>query len=151
LLDSAGKLIGINTAIVSPSGAYAGIGFAVPVDNVKRVIPELIRNGEVTRPGLGIHTASDHIARRLGVKGVVVLDVPADSPGKKGGLRSAVQFDDGSLEYDLIVSVDGKKVEEVQDLFDRLGERSVGDTVSLGIKRGSQNLDLEVRLGEIED
>ncbi|HUR27277.1 MAG TPA: trypsin-like peptidase domain-containing protein [Planctomycetota bacterium] len=151
LLDSAGKLIGINTAIVSPSGAYAGIGFAVPVDNVKRVIPQLIARGGLTRPGLGVTTATDYVSRRLGVKGVVVTEVPKDSPGRQAGLRSFMRYDDGSMEFDLIVSVDGKQVEKIEDLFDRLGEHMVGDTVALGVQRGSQQVELRVKLGAIQD
>ena len=75
LLDSAGRLIGVNTAIYSPSGASAGIGFAIPVDTVNRIVTELIRSGKVTRPGLGVQIADEQIAQRLGVNGVLIVDV----------------------------------------------------------------------------
>jgi S1-C subfamily serine protease len=82
-----GRLIGVNTAIYSPSGAYAGIGFAIPVDEVNRVVPQLIRDGKVARPGLGVQLAPDQWARRLGLQGAVVFAVQPDSPAEKAGLR----------------------------------------------------------------
>ncbi len=75
LLDGAGRLIGVNTAIYSPSGAYAGIGFAIPVDTVKWVVPELIKHGKVIRPGLSLTLASDGVAERFDLPGVLILDV----------------------------------------------------------------------------
>src|SRR5204863_4131396 len=72
LLDSAGRLIGVNTAIYSPSGAYAGIGFAVPVDTINRVVPQLIRDGKVERAGLGVKIAGDNITQKLGLQGALV-------------------------------------------------------------------------------
>ncbi len=88
LLDSAGRLIGVNTAIYSPSGSSAGIGFAIPVDEVNRVVPQLIKNGKVERPGLGVQVAHDQLARELGVqKGAVIVRAFRNSPAAKAGLR----------------------------------------------------------------
>lgn len=151
LLDSAGRLIGINTAIVSPSGAYAGIGFAVPVDNVRRVVPQLISKGQVSRPGLGISVASNYLARSLGLRGVVVSEVVAGGAAKAAGMRSAVRYEDGSMELDVIVSLDGKAVERVEDLYDFLDRRRVGDVVRVGIRRGGSLLELPIQLREIQD
>ena len=151
LLDSAGRLIGINTAIVSPSGAYAGIGFAVPVDNVSRVIPQLISHGKVTRPGLGIVPVSNYQTQRLGLKGVIVSDVSADGAAKQAGLRPAVRYDDGSMELDVIVSIDGKPVEKVEDLFDLLDQHAIGDVVSLGVRRGAKLVEVSVKLRELRE
>src|SRR5207249_6639405 len=83
LLDSCGRLIGVNSAIYSPSGASAGIGFAIPVDTVNRIVPELIRYGKITRPGIGVQAAEDQIAQQLGVKGVLIVDVVAGSAAAK--------------------------------------------------------------------
>ena len=87
LLDSAGRLIGVNTAIFSPSGSNAGIGFAIPIDTVNRVVPELIRRGRVPTPGLGIVSASEQAASRLGVEGVVIVRTVPGSPADRAGLR----------------------------------------------------------------
>ena len=86
LLDSSGRLIGVNTAIYSPSGASAGIGFAIPVDEVNRIVPQLIRHGKVVRPGLGVQVAPDHLADELGINGVVIVGVQPGSPAAKAGL-----------------------------------------------------------------
>ena len=151
LLDSAGRLIGINTAIVSPSGAYAGIGFAVPVDNAARIIPQLISRGQVSRPGLGINYLTNAQARSLGLKGVVVSDVSPDGGAKEAGLRPAVRYDDGSMDLDVIVSMDGKAIGKVEDLFDLLDQHAVGDIVRLVVRRGSKQVEVPVKLREIRE
>jgi S1-C subfamily serine protease len=87
LLDSAGRLIGVNTQIFSPSGASAGIGFAIPVDTVNRIVPELIRSGKIIRPGLGVELAEEQIAKKIGVSGVVIVDVARGGPAAKAGIR----------------------------------------------------------------
>src|SRR5262245_66539537 len=87
LLDSSGPLIGLHTAIYSPSGSSAGIGFAVPVDTVNRIVPQLIRQGEITRPGLGVRIGDDRMSRRLGLSGVLIIEVEKGSAADKMGLR----------------------------------------------------------------
>jgi S1-C subfamily serine protease len=131
LLDSAGRLIGVNTAIYSPSGASAGIGFAIPVDTVNRVVPELIRNGRITRPGLGVQIAEEQLAAQLGVNGVLVVDVARGGAGAKAGMRPTRRDGLGRITLgDVITAIDGKKVESPNDLFLLMENYKVGDTVT---------------------
>src|SRR5688572_19257400 len=150
LLDSSGRLIGINTAIFSPSGAYAGVGFAVPVDTVNRVVPQLIAKGKYTRPVLGISTdeqLNQLIAKQLGVKGVAVLKVEPGSPAEAAGLRPARPGADGSIAPgDIIVAVDGKPVDSVARLLNRLDEHKVGDTIKLTVQREGRSTELSATL-----
>ncbi len=136
LLDSHGRMIGVNTAIYSPSGAYAGIGFAIPVDTVNRVVPQLLRYGQVIRPGFGIQIANDQIVRQLGVEGVLILKVQPDGAAEAAGLRpTEVSEQDEIVLGDVIVSVDGEVVGSSDDLFKVLDHHNVGDTVSVKILR----------------
>jgi S1-C subfamily serine protease len=150
LLDSSGRLIGINTAIYSPSGASVGIGFAVPVDTVNRVVPQLIRNGRYTRPAMGIETdegVNQRLARALGVKGVVILRVTPGSPADRAGLRALVVSRDGEITPgDIITAVDGKPVDGVGKLGAWLDDRKAGDVVRLTLLRSGKLLEVEVTL-----
>ncbi|NMG28585.1 S1C family serine protease [Aromatoleum evansii] len=150
LLDSNGRLIGINTAIYSPSGASAGIGFAVPVDTVMRVVPQLIKNGMYVRPVLGIQIDEDvnsRLLEELEVEGVVVLRVMPGSAADKAGLRGIRQERDGSFyPGDIIVSLDGQAVDSVAKLTARLDDHRVGDTVKLGVLREGKETSLSVTL-----
>ncbi len=141
LLDSGGRLIGVNTQIVSPSGAFAGIGFAVPVDTVNRIVPELIKHGKLIRPGLGISLVPDAMARRWGVKGVIIGKVGRGSAAERIGLHGARETVGGRIELgDIIVAVDGKPVETIDDLMDFMEEHQVGDQVTIGFARGHRRL-----------
>jgi S1-C subfamily serine protease len=137
LLDSAGRLIGVNTAIYSPSGGNIGIGFAIPVDEVNRVVPQLIKKGKLERPGLGVQILEDQSARELGVdKGAVVLNVYRGSPAAKAGLRPTRRTREGDILLgDIITAIDDKPVEKANDLFDILEKYKNGDTVTLTILR----------------
>ncbi|MGD2063855.1 MAG: trypsin-like peptidase domain-containing protein [Nitrospirota bacterium] len=150
LLDSAGRLIGINTAIYSPSGAYAGIGFAVPVDTVNRVVPELIARGKYARPSLGIRVDAGlnrTLTDRLAVKGVVVLKVKPGSPAAAAGLRGTEIDRRGEvIPGDVILALDGKPVASVSTLLSRLDDYHVGDRVTLHIWRSGKELDVPVVL-----
>jgi S1-C subfamily serine protease len=150
LLDSAGRLIGINTAIYSPSGAYAGIGFAVPVDTVNRVVPELIAEGEYRGPSLGIiidERLNGLIASRAGIAGVVILSVQPGSAAEAAGLRGTSRSGRGSLLLgDVIVAIDTKRVESVQDIVEVLDEYSIGDEVTLTIIRGGREQQVDAIL-----
>ncbi len=150
LLDSAGRLVGINTAIYSPSGAYAGIGFAVPIDTVNRIVPQLIASGRYQRPRLGIRIddrISEQIAQQAGVEGVVVIGVERGSPAEAAGLRGARIVDDGDLlASDIIVSLGDYPVEDSESLLDALEKFNIGDQVMLRYLRGTEQIEVEVTL-----
>jgi len=147
LLDSAGRLIGVNTAIYSPTGASAGIGFAIPVDTVNRIVPELIRYGKVIRPGIGIQIAEDQIADRLGVKGVLVVDVVPGSAAAKAGIRPTRREGSGRVHLgDVITAIDGKKVESANELFILLENYKVGDIVNVVLLREGKPFQTKVAL-----
>jgi len=147
LLDSAGRLIGVNTQIASPSGASAGIGFAVPVDTVNEVVPELIAHGRIVRPRLGVIPATENIARQLGVSGVLVLGVQDGSGAAKAGLRGTGRDADGSLVLgDIIVGVAGKDVASYDDLVTALEKQKIGDTVPVKLVRNDRTMTVNVTL-----
>jgi S1-C subfamily serine protease len=150
LLDSAGRLIGVNTAIYSPSGASAGIGFAVPVDIVNRVVPEIIRYGRVIRPGLGVTVANDRIAERLGIKGVLLINVQRNSAAEQAGLRGTLRVGNEIILGDIIESVNGNPVSSYDDLRNELDKYHVGDEVTLGILRGEKHIEVKVTLERVE-
>jgi S1-C subfamily serine protease len=150
LLDSAGRLIGVNTAIFSPSGASAGVGFAVPVDTVNRVVPQLVARGEYVRPTLGVEVdqgLNEFLMRRLGEKGVAVLRVTPGSPAERAGLRGArIQPDNTIIPGDIITALDGTQIDGVPRLLSRLDEHQVGDTVRLTVLRDGKSMELPVTL-----
>ncbi len=150
LLDSAGRLIGVNTAIYSPSGASAGIGFAVPVDTVNRVVPQLIRHGRYIRPSLGVELdegLNQRLARALGVEGVFVLRVTPGSAAERAGLRGLRRGADGRFQPgDVIVGVEGRRVGSVGQLLGRLDDFRVGERVRLQVQREGRSVDVEVVL-----
>jgi S1-C subfamily serine protease len=150
LLDSAGRLIGVNTAIVSPSGAYAGVGFAVPVDTVARIVPQLIANGRISRAGLGVQFLPDHVTRRAGVTGVAIYEVYAGTPAAAAGLTGVERTRRGELVLgDVIEAVDQRPVRELDDLNTSFDLRKPGETVKLGVSRGTQRRSVELRLIEL--
>ncbi len=147
LLDSVGRLIGVNTQIVSPSGAFAGIGFAVPVDTVARIVPELIKHGKLIRPGLGVSLVPDAMARRWGVQGLVIGKVGRGSAAERVGLRGARETLGGRIELgDVIVGVDGRSVETIDDLMDVMEQHKVGDQVTVDFMRGNRRQQVVVTL-----
>ncbi|RMG39734.1 MAG: PDZ domain-containing protein [Candidatus Dadabacteria bacterium] len=147
LLDSHGRLIGINTAIYSPSGAYAGIGFAVPVDTIKRLVPQIIRYGKARKPGLGIQIADDYITARLDIKGVLIVDVLKGSPAAKAGLKPTVQNVFGEIVLgDIIVALNGKPINNTNDLYRILDNLKVGDTVRLTVERDGRRRTVTITL-----
>ena len=150
LLDSQGRVIGVNTAIVSPSGAYAGIGFAVPVNTVSAIVPELIKHGKVTRPGLGVSILSDSVARRLDIKGVIIGEVATGSEAERAGLQGIQRNSEGELLLgDVIIGVDDKTVEDIDGLADALEKHKIGDTVTVKILRDGKEMSTKIRLQEI--
>jgi S1-C subfamily serine protease len=150
LLDSRGRLIGVNTAIFSTSGSSAGIGFAIPVDVVNRVVPQLIRSGRVLRPDMGVlldRQNSPRIARLLGTEGVLIGRVLPDSPAAAAGLRSASRTSTG-WDGDIIVSIDGRPVRDVEESYRVLDRHKAGEAVTVRVVRGGQQVDVPVTLRE---
>ena len=149
LLDSAGRLIGVNSAIISPSGSNAGIGFAIPVDTVNRVVPQLIRNGRVVRPRIGIQS-SDQFTRfvgsQLGVPGVVVLRVEPNSPAAAAGLRETRRTQAGIIPGDIVQKVDDRDVANSQELDSALENYKPGDTITLTLSRDGAPIKIQVKL-----
>ncbi|MBI4371799.1 MAG: trypsin-like peptidase domain-containing protein [Elusimicrobia bacterium] len=153
LLDSGGRLIGMNTVIYSRSGSSAGIGFAVPVAFIRRIVPQLIRYGKVVRPGLGISilTAGQKYYLLGEQDGVAVNKVQPGSPAAKAGLRGLRRLSGGRVEAgDVIVGIDGREVKDFDDLYNALDRHNPGDTVSVKIRRGSRALSLPVTLVNIQ-
>lgn len=147
LLDSAGRLIGVNTAIISPSGTSAGIGFAVPVDTVNRVVPQLIAHGRLIRPQLGVGLVSSQVMERLGERGVMIRHVQPDSGADRAGLRGVRQTEDGTfLLGDIILAIDDEEVNSYDDVVTELEKHEIGDTVTVRIKRGDDEMEVQVRL-----
>ena len=147
LLDSAGRLIGVNTAIFSPSGSNAGVGFAIPVDVVNRIVPELISRGSVATPGIGIEAANEAIAARLGVDGIVVVRTMPGSPAQRAGIRG-VDLNRDTL-GDVIVSANGTPVHKLTDLVDQLEKVGVGHKVQLTLRQGDQTRTVDVDVVDI--
>ena len=150
LLDSRGRLIGINTAIYSPSGASAGIGFAVPVDTVARVVPQLIKTGKYNPPVLGIEIDDQlnrRLVRALGTQGVFVLGVRPNSGAARAGLQGPTRDRNGAVvPGDIILSINGQAVPSVAKLLSTLDTYAPGQTVRVTIRRGQQTLETPIRL-----
>ena len=152
LLDSAGRLIGVNTAIYSPTGASAGIGFAIPVDNVNRIVPNILQNGRLVRAGLGVRVAGDAFSRQLGLEGVLVVEVPADSAGGRAGMIGVQQNQVGDpVLGDMIVGIDGNVIRNSDDLYNMLEKYQVGDTITISVVRrartnNEENVELTLTL-----
>lgn len=148
LLDSAGRLIGVNTQIVSTSGSYSGIGFAVPVDIVNHNVPQLIAYGGLKRAMLGVKTFDDGLARRLGVRsGVVVRDVYEGTGAASAGIRPTTQDENGDVRLgDVIVEIEGRAIRGANDIFKALDNRKPGETVGLVVERGGKRVALKVEL-----
>ena len=147
LLDSSGTLIGINTAIFSPSGANSGVGFAIPVDLVKSSVDQIIRFGKVVRPIMGISFAPDASVEQLGVTGVLVLDARDGGPAAKAGIRGTTRDEYGRLVLgDVILSVDGRKVKNASDLYKSLDKAGVGDALDVEVLRGDVKVHVPIVL-----
>ncbi len=153
LLDSHGRMIGINSQILSPSGASAGVGFAVPVNIAKRIVPQLISSGQVLRPKLGITTRNVEAFKNqvdLPVsEGVLIWQVAADGAAANAGLRGLTQTENGDVELgDIIVGINGEKVANSDDLFRVLDKHQVGAVVPVDIVRNGRRMTVSVRLTE---
>jgi S1-C subfamily serine protease len=150
LLNSQGELIGMNTMIYSKTGSSAGIGFAVPVTEIRRVVTEIIEYGRPIRAGLGIMRAPDQLARANRIKGVVVDQVVPDSPAAAAGLQGIQRSRQGDFVGDVITGIDGQTVEKWDDLYKVLDTKRPGDSVTLSIERGGSTRELKVTLIELK-
>ena len=150
LLDSAGRLIGVNTQIASPSGASAGIGFAIPVDEVNRLVPRLIRDGRITRPSLGVTAGPPGLTRALQLPpAVAIIDAARDSPAAKGGLKPFRRARDGGiLMGDVLTAVDGQAVASLDDVLTVLENKLPGQTVTLTLWNSGKTREQRVVLSD---
>ncbi|MEA2710615.1 MAG: hypothetical protein QOF78_3216 [Phycisphaerales bacterium] len=151
LLDSAGRLIGVNTAIYSPSGVSAGIGFAVPVDTVNRIIPQLLAQGKVVRPFMGVRISDpigQQITQRMNVPGLLVMVVEPGSPAERAGVQGTKTTQDGAqiIPGDVIQQVNGKPVRNSDQLYAALERLKPGDVVTLTLYRNQQTREAKVTL-----
>jgi len=149
LLNSLGQLIGVNTAIYSPSGASSGIGFAIPANTVKRIVPELIAYGRVQTPVMGIRQIpqADYYRRQWGIEGVIVLDVFPGTDPERVGMRGLLRNQSGRIQLgDVIVEIDGLPVRNEDDYADILEQHSAGDTVKVKTRRDNQLREYDIRL-----
>jgi S1-C subfamily serine protease len=147
LLDSAGQLIGMNTMIYSRSGASAGIGFAVPVSTIARVVPQIIKTGKAEQVGLGVTIdPMQRLERRAEIRGVIVLSVQADGPAAKAGLRGVDQTPNGIVLGDVIVEIDGERIEDYDDLYNTLDKHQPGNVVRVTVIRNGKKLTMPVEL-----
>jgi len=151
VLDSAGRLIGISTAIYSPSGASAGIGFAVPVDTVRRLVPQLIEFGRPVRPGIGVSLVPAHTSTRLGYEGLIIQSVAPGSPADRAGLEPVRLSRRGrALVVDRILAIDGEPVATVDDLLYAFERAGVGAEVRLTLARGDEEREVALVLEALE-
>ena len=145
LLDSRGQLIGMNTMIFSKTGSSAGIGFAVPVKTIQRVVPQILRDGKPTRVGIGLTLLDDNVARRVGIRGVIIREVVAPS-ARGAGLRGLRQGQYGVELGDVIVGVGEHEVANYDDLYNALDRHRPGDQVEIKIRRGDKVMTTSVEL-----
>jgi S1-C subfamily serine protease len=147
LLDSSGRLVGVNTAIFSPSGAFAGIGFAVPVDTVARLVPQLIAKGRIAQAGIGVTLIPHQYNAQLGIDGVAIGEIVEGGPADKAGLQGAqVARGRRVVLGDRILAVDGVAVKSEDDVRDAFETAGVGKTVTLTIGRGRERRDVQIQL-----
>lgn len=150
LLNSMGQLVGVNTQIISPSGANAGIGFAIPVNTVKRVIPQLLEFGREVRPILGISNLNDAISQQNGIEGVIVAEVTAGLGAQEAGLMGLSQDNNGNIILgDVIIGIDNLDINNSDDLLNALEQFQPGDIVQVRTRRRNQGeMQFEVELTE---
>jgi S1-C subfamily serine protease len=149
LLNSLGQLVGVNTAIFSPSGASAGIGFAIPVDTVKDVVPQLISYGRLLRPVIGVELASDRWVQRYRIEGVPIVHVYPGLPAANAGLSGAYRNARGEITLgDIITRIDDRPIRSQDDYFNALESREPGDKVSIETRLGDNIRSYQVELVE---
>ena len=147
LIDLAGRLISVNTAIISQSGSFAGIGFAVPVDVVNRVVPKLITNGKVPQPGIGIIVLDEKVAAGLGVLEVVIDRIVPGSEAERVGLQG-IDYRNRIL-GDIIVAASNQQVKNIDEFIRVLDDYEIGQSITLDVRRGDQIRTVEVKIMDI--
>ncbi len=151
LLDSKGELIGVNTLIYSPSGGSSGVGFAIPIDTVLKIIPQLIEHGRIMRPIMGISVLDDSIAQRNRISGVIILEVTRDMPAAHAGMEGISRDRRGNILLgDIIVQIEQYKIRNQADLFLALEKYKPGDTVKVITNRNNRKMEFRVRLSDPE-
>jgi S1-C subfamily serine protease len=151
LLNSDGQLIGMNTMIYSQTGASSGIGFAVPVDTIKRVVPQLIKYGKVIRPGLGISLLQEQYSRRYNIEGVAVLQVEPNGPADRAGIKGLGRNRYGQLYIrDVIIGIDDHKITSYDDLYNTLDNYRVGDSVTVTVERDGEKRKVRLTLMRVD-
>lgn len=151
LLDSSGRLIGMNTMIFSQSGSSAGIGFAVPAEAIGRVVPQLIKNGRVEQVGLGVEIdPQQRIERRLDLRGLVIISTIPGSSAEKSGIVGLARTPRGIQLGDILVAIDGKPVNAYDDLYAILDGRRPGEKVKVKFLRERKTLELELTLAALQ-
>lgn len=152
LLDSQGRLIGVNTAILSPSGSNAGIGFAIPVNTVKNVVKQLILHGKIVRPGLGIQTLDDKIAKRAGIEGIIVSRVIRNKSAYNAGIKGIKRNLYGNIVLgDIIIALNNKEITSNEELDKFLNNKKVGEIIKLTIQRGNRIIEKKIKLQNINN
>lgn len=150
LFNSDGRVIGMNAMIYSPSGTNSGIGFAVPIDTIQQVVPQIIRYGKVIQPGFGITVLPDEFMSRVGIRGVAVRTVDLNGPAAKAGIRGIRQDRYGRLILgDIIVKVNDTVIRNYDDLYTVLDRFKVGQTVKVTLQRGNKRRVVEITLAAI--
>lgn len=153
LINSSGELIGMNTVIFSQSGSSAGVGFAVPSNTIRRTVEQILRSGRVVQPGLGFERIDDHVAAQLGIKGLIIARVVKNTPAAKAGFRGTTRDRFGQINLgDIIVALDGKKVENYDDFYNILEKKKLGDEVEVTYLRGDEKKrKVTVKLVDVEE
>ena len=151
LLDSAGRLLGMNTMIFSRSGAWAGIGFAVPASTIARVVPQIIRTGRAEQVGIGVEIdPQQRVERRLRIRGVVVLAVTEGTPAAKAGIVGLRRSERGLVLGDVIVGIDGTRIEDYDSLYNTLDQHHAGEKVTVRLLREDKFVEASVELVRLE-
>ena len=145
LLNSSGELIGMNTIIVSPGGASSGVGFAIPINEIKDIVNQIIQYGRVQQAGIGFEPVSDYIAAKLGVRGVIVGKIIANTPAAQIGLKAATIHSSGRIQLgDVIVAVNRQPINNYQDLINVFDKVTVGSKVDIIYVREGKQLNASV-------
>jgi S1-C subfamily serine protease len=151
LIDSGGYLIGMNTMIFSKSGSSAGIGFAVPVSAIRRVVPQIIATGRVVHPGIGVEPLPDAYAARAGLRGVVIMRTMPGSPAAAAGIRGLTETRQGDILLgDIIVGINEHTIDDYDDLYNGFDRYNIGDEVTLTLLRERQRVQVKLRLVDVE-